>query len=215
MIQLQDCRTPEEIQARSFEMIDALFPQPRPFSGDAWEIARRLIHTTGDPDLARDMILPDMAVQAGTGALLNGAPVYTDTNMVKAGIPLYRLNPLGCAVACILDLPGVDEAAKQHGTTRTRAAMTIIADRLDGAIVAIGNAPTALLALLEETSRLGARPALVVGMPVGFVNAAESKELLLERTDLPSLVIRGRRGGSPLASATINALACMALERRG
>ena len=215
MIQLQDCRTPEEIQARSFEMIDALFPMPRPFKGEAWEVARRLIHTTGDPGLIKDMVLPDSAVRAGIEALLSKAPVYTDTNMVKAGIPLYRLNPLGCSVTCILDLPGVDEAAKELGTTRTKAAMLKLAERLDGAIVAIGNAPTALLALLEETSRLGARPALVVGMPVGFVNAAESKELLLDRADLASLVISGRRGGSPLASATINALACIAHEKLG
>jgi precorrin-8X/cobalt-precorrin-8 methylmutase len=134
--------------------------------------------------------------------------------MARAGIPLRRLEPLGSGVTCLLSLPGVAETAQEQGITRSRAAVLLAGNKLAGSILAVGNAPTTLLALLELLDAGAPRPALVIGMPVGFVNAAESKALLLERRDLPSIVLSGRRGGSPLAAAAVNALAILALAER-
>ena len=203
---------PEDIERQSFAVIDAEVPCPRSFSGPEWAIARRLVHTTADFDLLNHLHFTPDAVGAGLAALRSGAPIFTDTAMAEAGIPVRRLESLGCVVTCLLRLPGVAEAAKARGSTRSLAAMQIAGERLHRAIVAIGNAPTALLgllALMEE--RADIRPALVVGMPVGFVNAAESKELL-HKYEIPSITMQGRKGGSPLVAATINALAELALQ---
>ena len=206
---LDPCCTPDAIEARSFAIIDAEAPDPRPFSGNAWKVARRLVHTTGDPSLLTDLWLPDAAIEAGLAALKRGAPIFTDTEMVRSGIPARRLARFGNTVTCVLSQPELAEIAASRGTTRTRAGMELLGERLAGAIVAIGNAPTALLALVDYVKSGGPAPALVIGMPVGFVNAAESKELLLQQPELHSLAVRGRRGGSPLAAATVNALACI------
>lgn len=203
---------PEDIERQSFAVIDAETPNPRPYRGPEWAIARRLVHATADFDLLNHLRFTPDAVGAGLAALRAGGSIFTDTAMAEAGIPLRRLEGLGCTVTCLLRLPGVPEAAKARGSTRSLAAVQIAGERLHKAIVAIGNAPTALLgllALMEE--RADIRPALVVGMPVGFVNAAESKELL-QKYDIPSITIQGRKGGSPLAAATINALAELALQ---
>ena len=203
---------PEDIERRSFAVIDAEVPEPRPFSGPEWAVARRLVHTTADFDLLNHLKFSSGAVRAGLAALRRGAAVFTDTGMAEAGIPLRRMEPLGCAVTCMLRLPGVGEAARARGITRSLAAVETAGERLHGSVVAIGNAPTALLgllALMEERSDI--RPALVVGMPVGFVNAMESKDLL-QKYDIPSIILQGRKGGSPLAAATVNALADLALQ---
>ncbi len=203
---------PEDIERRSFAVIDAEVPEPRPFSGPEWAIARRLVHTTADFDLLDHLKFSSGAVQAGLAALRGGAAIFTDTGMAEAGIPLRRMEPLGCSVTCMLRLPGVIEAAQAHGLTRSLAAVRAAGERLHRAVVAIGNAPTALLgllALMEE--RADIRPALVVGMPVGLVNALESKDLL-QKYNIPSIILQGRKGGSPLAAATINALADLALQ---
>ena len=209
---LDPSSTPDAIEARSFAIIEAEAGESRPFAGAAWLVARRLVHAAGDLTLLRDLRLPEAAVEAGVAALKRGAPVFTDTEMVRAGIPLRRLEPLGATVSCILSRPGLAEEAARRGITRARAGMEALGDRLGGAVVAIGNAPTALLALLDIAAAGGAIPALVIGMPVGFVNAAEAKELLLRQPRIPSLVLKGRRGGSPLAAAAVNALAALALE---
>ncbi len=203
---LDPCRSPEEIEARSFAIIDAEAGPEKPFFGKAWVVARRLVHTSGDLSLLADLVLPDAAIEAGIDALLSGTVIFTDTEMARAGMPLRRLTPLGCRVECALAPAG----SAPRGQTRSYAGVTALGARLGGSILAVGNAPTALLALFDHLDRGGPAPALVVGMPVGFVNAAESKELLLRR-DIPSLVLRGRRGGSPLAAASVNALACFAL----
>jgi precorrin-8X/cobalt-precorrin-8 methylmutase len=211
------CAEPEEIEARSFAIIDAEIPEPRPFSGSAWSIARRLIHTCGDKDILPQLVLPAAAVEAGIAALRRGAPVFTDTEMACRGIPARRMDALGTTACSLLSLPGVrarhahTERALRERCTRSRAAMLEAAPLLPGAIVAIGNAPTALLALLEMLEQGLAAPALIIGMPVGFVNAAESKELLLQ-SPYPHLCLRGRKGGSPLAAASVNALAELALN---
>ncbi len=209
---LDPASSPASIEARSFAIIDAEVGEDRPFSGDAWQLARRLVHTAGDLSLLDVLAIPDAAVAAGVAALKAGACVWTDTEMVRAGIPVRRTRPLGVPVSCVLSLPGIEEEALRLGVTRTRAGISALGEGLAGAVVAIGNAPTALLALLDYIDGGGPPPALVIGMPVGFVNAAESKELLLQAAHIPSLVVRGRRGGSPLAAAAVNALAEIALH---
>jgi precorrin-8X/cobalt-precorrin-8 methylmutase len=209
---LDPASAPEDIEARSFAIIEAEAGE-RPFSGPAWEVARRLVHASGDLSLLEALHLPGSAIQAGVAAIRSVAPIYTDTEMVRAGIPLRRLRPFGCETRCILDAPDLAAIAAREGITRTRAGMQALGASLNGAIAAIGNAPTALLALLDLVDRGLAAPALVIGMPVGFVNAAESKEMLLARPDIPSLCLRGRRGGSPLAAAAVNALAVLAAQK--
>ncbi len=201
---------PREIEARSFAIIDAEIAA-KPFTGDAWSVARRLIHTCGDVDILPRLVLPDAAVAAGVAALHAGAPVFTDTRMAVHGIPARRLDALGTSACSLLSLPGVKARAKAEDITLSRAAVLEGAPLLAGSIVAIGNAPTALLALLELLGNGLPPPALIVGMPVGFVNAAESKELLAA-SPYPHLTLLGRKGGSPLAAAAVNALAELALR---
>lgn len=203
---------PLSIERRSFAIIDAEIGEPKPFRGLCWEVARRLVHTTADFSILDSLIINEAAVMAGVGALRAARPVFTDTQMALAGMPRRRLDPLGVAAGCLLTLPGVDARAKDAGSTRSKAAVELAGGLLENAVLAVGNAPTTIIALLEYLRTGGKPPALVIGMPVGFVNAAESKELLLEEKNLPSIVIRGRRGGSPLAAATVNALAEIALR---
>lgn len=200
---------PDDIEAQSFAIIDGEIPEPRPFTGYAWEVARRLVHAGGDISLPGDLYLPDEAVCSGVRALRRGCAIFTDTRMVCSGIPTRRLAPLNSSVQCLLDLPGVADRARSDTITRSRAAMLLAGNTLSGSIVAIGNAPTALLTLLELLDAGLPEPALIIGMPVGFVNAAESKELLV-RSGHPCLALRGRKGGSPLAAAAVNALAIIA-----
>lgn len=209
-ISLDPACAPDAIEARSFALIDAEVGEDKPFSGRAWEIARRLVHTSGDLSLLDSLFLPEAAIDAGVQALRRGVTVFTDTQMVRAGIALRRLAPFGVQVECLLAQPGVAETAARFGITRSRAGIEAAGTRLGAAVVALGNAPTALLALLEYLDKGGPMPALIIAAPVGFVNAAESKELLMRRCEAPSLIVRGRRGGSPLAAAMVNALACLA-----
>ncbi len=205
---------PEDIERESLRIIDSEVPEPRPFAGDEWEVARRLVHTTADFELLKHLRFTPDATASGVAVLRRGGEIFTDTAMAAAGIPARRLAPLGCRVACLLNLPRVAEAAREQGITRSLAAVEIAGARLHGGIVAIGNAPTALLGLLRLLEKdASIRPALVIGMPVGFVNALEAKELLLNY-DIPSITIEGRKGGSPLAAATVNALAELALRDR-
>lgn len=214
-IELQPAFSPGDIEVRSFAIIDAEVPEPRSFTSVAWPVARRIIHAAGDISLASVLHIPEPAVLAGLAALRSGAAIFTDTAMARAGIPMRRLEPLGCSVQCVLDLPLVEEEARRHGTTRVHAGFALLGERLGGSIAVVGNAPTGVLAILEYLDAGGPPPALVIGMPVGFVNAAESKELLLERPDVHSFVLRGRRGGSPLASAAVNALAVLLADEDG
>lgn len=212
---LHEAGTPGDIEAASFALIDQECPEPRPFQGDAWTVARRIIHASGDTGILNSLIVPNGAVEAGLAALSSGAAVYTDTEMVRAGIPMRRLEPLGSMVECVLAQKGLAAFAEKSKTTRTRAGFQMLGDKLGGAIAVIGNAPTALIAILEHVKRGASPPALIVAMPVGFINAAESKELLLRYGGLNCITLRGRRGGSPLAAAAINALAGILAERSG
>ncbi len=208
---LENIFEPEAIERRSMEVIDSLVPEPRPFEGAQWIIARRMIHTTADFDLLGQIRFHPGAVGAGLAALRAGATVVTDTRMAACGIPARRLEPFGCRVACFVDDAEVAREAAARGLTRSHVAAERAA-ALDGPVIwAVGNAPTALLRLLDLMDESRARPALVVGMPVGFVNAAQSKDLLMARLDVPWIAIAGRKGGSALAACTVNALAGLAL----
>jgi len=170
-------------------------------------VVSRLIHTSGDPELATRVYFHPRAVELGTTALRQGAHIYTDVTMLGAGINSRRLAEYGGQVHCAVHSPEVAAEAKARGVTRSAVAMEKFGAALNGQVVAIGNAPTALFTLLRMMEE-GLRPALVVGMPVGFVGAAQSKELLRQR-DVPYITISGTRGGSHLAAAAINALLYM------
>jgi len=174
---------------------------------DAEKVAVRMVHAAGQTDLTRDLVVHPRLVASARAALQSGAPILTDAHMVASGVTRTRL-PADNEVLCLLQDPRVPSLAQAWGTTRSAAAVSLWEDRLEGAVVAIGNAPTALFHLLEMLDAGAPRPAAIVGVPVGFIGAAESKEALLgHRADVPHLVVRGRRGGSAMAASALNALA--------
>jgi len=194
-----------EIYRRSFAIIRAEADLKR-FTADEEKVAVRLIHACGLVEAAADIAYSPGAVVAARAALAVGAPILCDSKMVANGVTRARL-PRRNEVICTLDDPAVPGLAERLGNTRTAAAMELWRERLGGALVAIGNAPTALFRLLEMLDEGAPKPAAVIGMPVGFVGAAESKEALIADGRLPYLVVRGRRGGSAMAAAAINAVA--------
>lgn len=174
---------------------------------DAAQVAVRMIHACGMVDLVRDLSFSPDAVAHARRALRGGAPILCDVQMVASGVTRKRL-PADNEVICTLSDPSVPERAARLGTTRSAAAMELWGDRLDGGVVAVGNAPTALFRLLEMIDAGAPRPAAVIGVPVGFVGAVESKDALAAHPSrLEHLVVRGRRGGSALAAAALNAIA--------
>lgn len=195
---------PHEIEIRSMEIIDGLLP-PYPWSPGELAVVKRLVHTTGDPSLATCVRFHPTAIQAGTAALRDGCAVFTDVHMVRMGVNTSRVQALGGDVCCAIDDADIVAQAAAAGRTRAQTAMRVFGPELNGAIVAIGNAPTALREVLALAAEGIARPALVIGMPVGFVDAAESKDALMA-SDLVYISVAGTRGGSPLAAATVNAL---------
>jgi precorrin-8X/cobalt-precorrin-8 methylmutase len=193
------------IYRRSFAIIRAEADLSR-FSPDEAEIAVRIIHACGQVDAAQHIVFGGNLVGAARDALAAGAPILCDSEMVAHGIIRARL-PSGNAVICTLNDPRSAALAAKAETTRSAAALDLWLDRLGGAVVAIGNAPTALFRLLEMVAG-GPKPAAIVGIPVGFVGAAESKEALLANAQgIPFLIVRGRLGGSAMTAAAINALA--------
>ena len=201
-------RTSISIITRELDELD-LTPPP-----ETAAVVKRVIHTTADFDYAKNLRFTPGAVQAAVRALQRGAVIVTDTNMALAGISRPGLAKLGCEAVCYMADPAVAEAAKQAGTTRAVAAMHRAAREHPGAILAVGNAPTALLTIAEEIEA-GLRPALVIGVPVGFVNVVESKETLFavcEQHGVPAIAAMGRKGGSNVAAAICNALVYSAAE---
>ena len=177
------------------------------FTPDEAQVAVRMIHTAGDLDLPRHIVFHPGLVSAARGALRGGAPIFVDANMVKSGITRRRL-PADNEVHCFLRDQRAAVLAAEWGTTRSAAAVSLWGDDLEGAVVAIGNAPTALFHLLEVIADGGPRPAAIIGVPVGFVGSAESKQALADSDfGVPWLVVHGYRGGSALAASAINALA--------
>jgi precorrin-8X/cobalt-precorrin-8 methylmutase len=192
------------IYRRSFSIIRGEAELAR-FSALQERVAVRVIHACGMVEAAGDLVFSPDAAEAGREALQRGAPIFCDARMVAEGVTRARL-PAGNDVICTLSEPSTPELAVKLSTTRTAAAIELWLPRLGGAVVAIGNAPTALFRLLEMISAGAPRPAAIIGMPVGFVGAAESKEALIE-SGLPGIVMRGRKGGSAMAAAAVNALA--------
>lgn len=199
-------RDPEEIYRRSFAAIRAeanlghLMP-------DLEAVAVRLIHACGMPDLVRDLAFSEGAVGQGRRALESGAAILVDTEMVAHGIIRTRLSAAN-RVICTLAHPAVPERARAGATTRSAAAVELWLPDLEGAVVAIGNAPTALFRLLELIDAGAPHPAVILAFPVGFVGAAESKDALANHpAKVPFVTVRGRRGGSAMAAAAVNALA--------
>ncbi|MGW7365355.1 precorrin-8X methylmutase [Streptomyces sp. NPDC054841] len=174
---------------------------------DVSQVAVRMIHACGMTDLVRDLAYSPGVVARARAALRAGAPILCDAQMVASGVTRKRL-PADNDVICTLSDPSVPALAAELGTTRSAAALELWRDRLDGAVVAVGNAPTALFRLLEMIEEGAPRPAAVIGVPVGFIGAAESKDALaVHGSGLEHLVVRGRRGGSAMAAAAINAIA--------
>jgi precorrin-8X/cobalt-precorrin-8 methylmutase len=193
-----------EIYRRSFAMIRAEADLSR-LPGDVAQVVVRMIHSCGMTDLPRDVAFSPGVVQRARDALRGGAPILCDAQMVAAGITRSRL-PADNEVVCTLREPAAVDRAARLGTTRSAAAVDLWGERLDGAVAVIGNAPTALFRLLEIADGTGPRPAAVIGIPVGFVGAAESKQALVA-SGLAYLVVHGRRGGSAMAVAAVNAIA--------
>ena len=198
-------RDAAEIYRRSFATIRAEADLAR-FSVEEERVAVRIIHACGMVEVAADIAFSPGAALAAAQALQAGAPVLCDAKMVANGVTRTRL-PRGNDVVCTLDDPSAPSLAARLGTTRSAAAMELWRPRLAGAVVAIGNAPTALYRLFEMLDAGVPPPACVIGMPVGFIGAAESKEALMADGRIPFIVVRGRKGGSAMAAAAVNALA--------
>jgi precorrin-8X/cobalt-precorrin-8 methylmutase len=198
-------RDPAAIYKRSFAIIRAEARLDR-FDPIEERVAVRMIHTSGMVELADDLAFQGDFARVASAALQRGAAILCDAKMVASGVTRSRL-PANNDVLCTLDDATVPQLARELGTTRSAAALQLWRERLDGALVAIGNAPTALFRLLELLDELSVRPAAIIGVPVGFVGAAESKAALLADARVPALIVRGRKGGSALAAAAINALA--------
>ncbi len=195
-----------EIYRRSFATIRAEADLSR-FPADVSRVVVRMIHASGMVDLVDDVDAHPEVVAAGHAALKAGAPVLCDAAMVAAGITRSRL-PADNDVLCTLRDPAVPDLARKLGSTRSAAAMQLWRDRLHGAVVAIGNAPTSLFRLLEMIDEGAGRPAAIIGVPVGFIGAAESKQALAaHQAAVPYLVVHGRRGGSAVTAAAVNGIA--------
>ena len=196
----------DEIYRQSVAMIRATAELSR-FSPEEAQIAVRMIHACGMVDLARDIAFSPEAILKARAALQGGAPILCDVQMVASGVTRRRL-PAGNEVLCTLSDPRVADLARELGTTRTAASVQLWRDRLDGAVVAIGNAPTALFHLLDLLRESAIRPAVVLGIPVGFIGAAESKRALADNDlGLDYVVVHGRRGGSAITCGALNAIA--------
>ena len=194
-----------DIYRRSFAIIRSEANLVR-FSKLEERVAVRVIHACGMTDIVDNIVFSNTFADSGIKALEAGAPILCDVRMVANGVTRARL-PEDNEVICTLQDERVPQLAKDMGTTRTAAAMELWRDKLEGAVVVFGNAPTALYRLFEMLDAGAPKPAAVIGMPVGFVGAAESKDELAKRTDLPWAIVRGRKGGSAMAVATVNALA--------
>ena len=204
---------PEEIETESFRIIDAEAGD-HGWQDAEWQVVRRMIHTSADFEYARSTVFSDGAVKNAIEALKNGCNIITDTNMALSGISKARLTPFGNKVTCHVADPDVAELAKRDGITRSIAAMRKAVADPNNRIFVIGNAPTALFELLRLSKEGQANPALIIGLPVGFVGAEESKAALADtELSIPFITNIGRKGGSNVAAAVVNALAIQAAKK--
>ncbi|MHC1758824.1 MAG: precorrin-8X methylmutase [Negativicutes bacterium] len=205
MIFIQD---PAEIEARSMVLI-APYLEELKLDEAHTKIFSRVIHAAGDPDYANHIRIHSQAVDAAIDAIRGGADIFCDVEMVRTGISKKTLAQYGGQVHCLIADSKVAAMAKQQGITRSMAAFRTFRHQLDGAVVAVGNAPTALFELFRLMEEENVRPAVVIGVPVGFVGAAESKDLLAEKSNAPYITVLGNKGGSPIAVSIVNALLYM------
>jgi len=201
---------PEEIENLSFQIIEQEVG-PHNLTQDQWPIVRRMIHTSADFEYRDTVRFHPDAVQAGLNAIRNGKKIITDTNMARVGIRKKELDRFGASTDCYMNDPMIHRNAKASGVTRAKVAVDMALEDMRGGIYVVGNAPTALMRLVGLIKEQKAQPALVIGLPVGFVNAAESKAALID-LDHPYISNIGRKGGSNLAASVVNALAIMASE---
>ena len=194
-----------KIEEESFQIIEAEMG-PHKFPPAQWQIIRRIIHTTGYFDYAPWIRFHPFAIETGCSALRDGATIFTDTRMIQTGLSPWRLNWFGSEIITPVTANESQEWAEQMGTTRSVAAFRRCSSQLNGSIVAIGNAPTALLEVVRLVQEEEIQPALIIGVPVGFVQAAESKEALLRLDKQPAITVLGRKGGSTVAVAILHAL---------
>ncbi len=204
---------PQEIETMSFRIIDDE-AGPHTFSDRQWPIVRRMIHTSADFEWITMTRFHPQAIEAGIGTIRAGKPIITDTGMARMGIRRKEIEAYGGKVECFMADPQVAQSALEKGVTRAKEAVDVAAKRFAGGIYVVGNAPTALLRLLELMDAGRVAPDLIVGLPVGFVNAAESKALLLERSTVPYITNVGRKGGSAIAASVINAMIILAKENK-
>ncbi len=204
---------PMEIETKSMEII-APFLTKLQLSEAETKVYSRIIHAAGDVEYASVIKLHPQAIAAAQAALKSGCNIYTDVEMVRTGINKKKLASFGGQVECRIADPAVAERAKEAGITRSMAAMRSFGKKLDGSIVAIGNAPTALFEVLRLMRQENIRPAVIVGIPVGFVGAADSKAALAETSPVPYVTVAGTKGGSPIAAAVVNAMMYLIDNRR-
>ena len=198
-------KDPMAIEVRSFEIIKPYIEKLN-LSEEETKIYSRIIHASGDVDYAPIIRIHKDVVASMKKALLSGCKIYTDVEMVRTGINKRKLASWGGSVECKIADPEIAKYAKEHGITRSIAAMRHFGKELDGAIVAIGNAPTALFEVIRLMNEENIRPAAIIGTPVGFVGAAESKDLLIAESKVPHITVTGTKGGSPIAASCINAV---------
>jgi precorrin-8X/cobalt-precorrin-8 methylmutase len=204
-------RDPHAIEKKSMEIIDGLLPELQSLPLEERNIIKRVVHTAGDPEYAKIVQISPGAIEAGLGAIRAGKNVVTDVNMLKAGVSAKTLQKFGGVVNCYINDPRIVEQAKETGLTRAIMAMRMAKEEMQGGIIAIGNAPTALFEVMEMIEKGELSPALIVGTPVGFVGARESKEALVEmKTPVPYITVVGNKGGSTIAASIVNALLYMA-----
>ena len=203
---------PQEIEDLSFKIIEQEAGN-HTFNKEQWPIVRRMIHTSADFEYLKTIRFYPGAIQKGIKAIQNGCQIFTDTNMARVGIRKKEIHEFGGKVSCLIADKDVANKAKDTGSTRALAAVDMACDRMKDGIYVVGNAPTALLRLIELIKDKKARPALVIGFPVGFVNAAESKDALTT-LDFPYITNKGRKGGSNIAASIVNALAIMAVAQK-
>lgn len=196
---------PMEIERRSMEII-APHLRDLQLGADETKVYSRIIHAAGDVEYAPIIRMHPEAIGAAKKAIASGKNIYTDVEMVRTGINKKRLETFGGEVKCLIADEEVAKIAKEKGITRSMAAMRTFGRELDGSIVAIGNAPTALFEVLRLVEEEGILPAVIVGIPVGFVGAADSKELLAKNSKVPFITVTGTKGGSPIAAAAVNAI---------
>ena len=201
----------EEIESLSFKIIDEEAGE-HGFSSSQWPIVRRVIHTSADFEYLKTIRIHPMAIEAGISAIRQGKTIITDTHMAQAGIRKKETQSYGGSVICLINDESVKKLSVEAGTTRAKAAVDAASTQMPDGIYVVGNAPTALLRIIELIKEKKMQPGLVIGLPVGFVNAAESKAALLE-LDIPYITNVGRKGGSNVAASVVNALAIMACEK--